>query len=102
MQDPRVITEAQFGQQVDEFAAICGWTFSYHTWISIRSKAGFPDRVYVKPGRGIIFVEFKSEKGKLKDGQIDWLIALACAGQWVYVWKQDCWDEIEDVLRGVR
>ena len=81
-----------------EFSKMLGWTHCYFTWRSTHSPAGFPDLVLVKPGK-IIYIELKSMKGKLSDFQISWLIALACAGQWIYVWKPDCWTEIEEVLR---
>ena len=98
MEDPRVIKEKHLRQQVMDIAGHFGWTHKYFTWRSKHSPAGFPDLVLVKPGK-VIYVELKSMKGKLSDYQISWLIALACAGQWVYVWKPDSWTEIEEVLR---
>ena len=52
-----------------------GW-MTYHTFDSRRSNPGFPDVVAVKASR-ILFIEFKSEKGKIREEQIEWLDALS-------------------------
>lgn len=61
--------------------------------------AGFPDLTLCKPGR-LIFVEVKSHRGRLSAAQREWIEALRAAGQEVYVWRPDDFDEIERVLRG--
>ena len=73
----------------------------YHTRYSLRSTAGFPDLVLVRPPR-VVVAELKRQGGKLTegrlrhdprgyprwiDGQEEWLRALAqCPGVETYVW----------------
>ena len=48
----------------------------YHTWDSRHSAAGFPDLIMLHGGRGLA-VELKSERGKIRDEQAEWLHAFA-------------------------
>lgn len=94
------ITEKQFQQQVIDLARLCGFRV-YHTWLSIRSAAGFPDLVLARPPR-LIFAELKSDRGALTPAQHDWLTALrCCAGVEVYVWRPADWEQIVAVLQDV-
>jgi hypothetical protein len=77
--DPSLLTEAQLSGLVVELARIGGWK-RYHTFDSRRSNHGFPDWVFVK-GPRLLFVELKSEVGKLRDEQVEWLDALRVVGQ---------------------
>lgn len=95
----RLLTEKQWQAQVEQLARLIGW-MCYHTWNSMRSSAGFPDIVMVK-GNEIIFVELKTNKGKLTPQQVKWLDALCAAGQRVYVWRPNDLNEVRSVLTGV-
>ena len=73
-----------------------GW-MCYHTFDSRRSAGGFPDLVAVRPPR-LMFVEFKSEKGKLSSLQIDWLDELVQAHDEVYVVRPSTQDAFMKVV----
>lgn len=100
--DPNLLTEAQLSGLVAELARLGGWTLRYHTLRSKGSAHGFPDWVFVHPGKQrILFAELKSEKGKPTDRQRAWLDGLSdVAGLEVYLWKPSDWTEIVTVLTG--
>jgi RecB family endonuclease NucS len=66
------ISEKEFMQQIIETAEIFHW-MTYHTHDSRRSDPGFPDLVCVKPGRPVLFVEVKAEKGRVSPIQQLWV-----------------------------
>jgi len=48
----------------------------------------------------VLFVECKTDKGKLRPEQREWLAALhECDGVQVRVWRPAMWSEIEETLR---
>lgn len=67
-------SEAAFQQQVLQLAGFYGW-LSYHTHDSRRSQPGFPDLVLVR-GPELLFVELKTDKGRVRPEQQVWLQAL--------------------------
>jgi len=86
---PLTITEAQWQCLVTDLATACGWQW-YHTHDSRRSPAGFPDLVLARPGR-LLFVELKTERGRVSHAQRVWEYALRQAGaEWV-VWRPRHW-----------
>jgi hypothetical protein len=96
---PDLLTEAQLSGLVVELARIGGWK-RYHTFDSRGSNHGFPDWVFVKNGR-LVFVELKSDQGKVRDEQASWLDALSdVETAEVYVWRPSDWGEICRVLTG--
>lgn len=82
---PPNLTEKQFGLVVED---ICKWLRLpyYHTWNSQHSAPGWPDYVIVGPS-GVIYVELKSQNGRVTKNQDEWLRILADAGQEVHVWR---------------
>ena len=68
------ITEKHLQELVRKAALLLGYKF-YHTWNSMRSPKGFPDCVLAKKGR-LIFLELKSENGKVTVDQQAWLDIL--------------------------
>lgn len=95
----RPLSEAQFQQQITD---LCDWLGLrwHHETDSRRSKAGFPDLVIVGKSR-VIWVELKSERGRVTKEQEAWLTDLWAAGQRVYVWHPSDLEEATDVLRAL-
>lgn len=95
-------SEKVFQQHVIEAATALGWMV-YHTYDSRRSQKGYPDLTMVHSGRGrLMFVELKTNKGKLKPEQEVWLAALIGVQPRVevHVWRPNHWDWILAELSG--
>lgn len=95
----RAVTEAELQSAVIEILKWRGW-LPYHTHDSRRSNPGFPDLVAVRGSR-LMFVEFKTEKGKIREQQVVWLDQLVKAHDEVYLVRpstQDAFIENADVL----
>ena len=95
------MTETQFLRSVVSVAEDGGWLV-YHTYDSRRSQAGFPDLVMTRAGR-TIFAELKSQKGRVKAAQQEWLDALdKTEGLEVFLWRPSDMDEVVKNLMGHR
>ena len=95
------MTETQFLRSVVSVAEDGGWLV-YHTDDSRRSQAGFPDLVMTRAGR-TIFAELKSQKGRIKAAQQEWLDALdKTEGLEVFLWRPSDMDEVVKNLMGHR
>jgi hypothetical protein len=66
------LKEREFQDLIVEAAVLNGY-LTYHTHDSRRSDPGFPDLVCVKPGRPILFLEVKTERGKVSAIQQMWI-----------------------------
>ncbi len=87
------MSEAELQTNVREIARLGGWLV-YHTNDSRRSDKGFPDLVMVHPLSGrIVYVELKSEKGRIRPEQRQWIDALSRSGRDVYVWRPEHWHD---------
>lgn len=84
-----------FGTKVG-IAKIMGWA-CYHTLKSKGSEPGFPDWTLARDR--VIFVELKTEKGRLSEAQIGWVNLLRKADAEVYVVRPRHLEEITEVLR---
>ncbi len=94
---PAAVSEKQFQAQILQFADLTGWR-CYHAFDSRRSQAGFPDLVLCRPP-AIVFAELKSEGGKLRPEQREWLEALgSCRTVGARLWRPSDWPEIEETL----
>ena len=95
------MTETQFLKSVGSVAEDGGWLV-YHTYDSRRSQAGFPDLVMTRAGR-TIFAELKSQKGRIKAAQLEWLDVLdKTEGLEVFLWRPSDMDEVVKNLMGHR
>ncbi len=89
-------SEKKFMARVRKLASDLGW-LDYHTHDSRRSEAGFPDLVLVR--ERVVYVELKTNKGRLTAAQKDWIDRLKEAGAEVRVWRPSDWATIEEVLK---
>lgn len=86
------MTEAQLQSMVVDTAKWAGY-LHYHTHDSRRSKPGFPDLVLVHRTNGrLIFVELKSEKGRIRPEQQVWLETLGIHHE-AYLWRPRHWTD---------
>jgi len=85
------MTEAALQQMVIDLARWAGF-LHYHTTDSRKSRPGFPDLTLVHTTTGrLIFIELKSEKGKLRPEQDVWLQHLGVHHE-AYVWRPAHWE----------
>ncbi len=100
------MTEADFQTAVIDLAQLLGWRVAHfrpartnagwRTPVSADGK-GFPDLVLVRDR--VLFVELKSETGRLSPDQRAWVAALDDAGAQAFVWRPFHWPEIERTLK---
>lgn len=82
-----LMTEADWQSLVVGVARLHGW-MTWHTRDSRGSDPGWPDLVLARPATGeVIFVELKSERGKVTISQQGALDALAACGVETAVWR---------------
>lgn len=95
------IAEKDWQRTVVEAARLYGWR-AFHSYDSRKSTGpGFPDLVLVQRARKrIIYVELKTEQGRLTEHQKEWRDDLRAAGQQWFLWRPSQWDEVQQVLGG--
>jgi hypothetical protein len=86
------LTEKEWQRQVVQLAEQLGWKRAYHVYDSRRTHSGWPDLVLVRDR--IVYLELKTEKGKLSDAQKGWLQDLTAAGGEAYVARPSDLDEL--------
>lgn len=101
------ISEAQFQRQVLQLAKLCGWrTAHFRPGLDRRGNwqtavagdgAGFPDLVLVR--ERVLFVELKTDTGRLTPDQEAWRQAAQAAGATHHVWRPRDWPAIESTLQ---
>ncbi len=91
-----MISEKAFQAQVLQLATMYGW-MAHHTYDSRRSQPGYPDLALCRQGEYLL-VELKTDKGRLRPAQRQWLDALRSAGIEVWVWRPADWDTIVERL----
>jgi len=97
------MSERDLQSNVIDCAGKLGYTLIYHTWSSVHSPGGFPDLVLCRPSDGrCLYIELKSERGKLTTSQVEWLEGLHACGQETYLFRPSEWisGRVEEVLRG--
>lgn len=108
---PAPVSEAEFLHQVLELATILGWSGAHfrpaltkrgwRTPVQGPLGAGFPDLVLVHVRkRRILYVELKSDTGKVSADQAAVLAALHEAGAETRVWRPRDWDALQADLEG--
>jgi hypothetical protein len=101
--------EGSFQAVVIDVARLAGWRVAHFRaartaqgWRTpvTADGAGWPDLVLVRPPR-LIFAELKSESGKLRPRQTEWLDVLRLLPQAeTYLWRPSDWDALVEVLTG--
>ena len=91
--------EAEFQRKVTD---LCDYLHLkwHHETDSRRSKKGFPDLLIAGPG-GVLFVELRSEKGRITPEQREWLDQLHRAGANVHVWRPSNFNEATVILKNL-
>lgn len=106
------LSERAFQGQVLAYARLMGWRARHDRATNApracrsckaplripRNDAGFLDLLLIRRPR-IVWVELKSERGRLTDEQRAEIADLRACGQEVHVWRPSSWPEIERVLR---
>ena len=93
------VKEEAFRLQVRKIARMYGWTLQYHTHSSLRSDKGYPDETWINVDRKrILFIEFKSDKGRIRPEQQQWIDALKAVGQEAAIWRPKDMDLVVEVL----
>lgn len=92
----REFTALLIGTQTNPgLARILGWK-PYHTLRSKGSQPGYPDWTLARDR--LVFLELKTEVGKVSDAQRDWLTWLRDAGGEAYVVRPHQLDDLSVVL----
>ena len=113
------ISEADFQRTVTDALTLYRWRWTHFRpantgrgWRTpLSGSPGFPDIVAVR-GKNILFIELKSEKGRISQEQADWLYELDADWKWYYekkmqrggpvvacVWRPSDWDQVMEVLK---
>lgn len=92
-----VVAEKDWQATVIQLATYCRW-HHYHPFDSRRSNPGWPDLVLVRPPEFMV-VELKTDKGKLRPEQREWLAWLTACGIETHVWRPRDFDEVAARLR---
>ena len=101
-----IVPEKDFQKQFLQFAKLMGWHRAHFrpgmngrgTWQTAVAGdgAGFPDVVLVR--ERVVWIELKSDVGKLSDEQEVWRDKLFLAKQEWYLWRPRDWPTIQTVL----
>ena len=91
------LLEADWQQQVVDLATALGWTVTHHL-LPRGTLAGWPDLTLLRPPEAI-FVELKTEKGKLSVHQVARLGQLAACGLETHVWRPSDFEAVHARLR---
>ena len=92
------------GYRVAHFRPAMNARGDWRTPVAADGK-GFPDLVAIRPDKfgryngRVVFVELKSDKGKLSKEQAEWIADLGSAGAETYVWRPSDWNELVKILR---
>ena len=91
-------TEREFQRAITDAASLFSWRW-YHTHTSRNSPPGFPDLCMVRGPVGL-FVELKSDKGRLSKPQQEWGYALRRVERVEYhLWRPSDFHDAIDLLR---
>jgi lipopolysaccharide export system protein LptC len=89
------VTEAQFQRQVTDLAELLGWRWA-HNADSRRTQAGQPDLTLIRDR--VVYVELKTDTGRVRPEQESFMAALRAAGAEVYVIRPRDFEFLKAVL----
>jgi hypothetical protein len=98
------LSEDDFQQQVLDWAQLRGWRIAHVRAAQVRDgrwatpvtgSPGFPDLVLARRGV-VLLAELKSETGRFRPGQREWLAAADTHGR---LWRPSSWDTVVAELR---
>lgn len=92
-----VLSEKAWQEQVVELASYYRWRH-FHPFDMRRSDAGWPDLVLARAPE-LIFVELKTDRGRLSAAQVDWIELLRGCGQEVHVWRPRDFGAVHERLK---
>ncbi len=106
---PVLMTEADWQRRVIDALKLFQWRYAHFRpaqtakgWrTAMTGDKGFPDLVAVKPPR-VLFIELKSDSGKLRDDQILWIGELRESGVECYVWRPKDWETVFRTLAAIK
>lgn len=94
-----------YGYRVAHFMPAVNARGQWRTPVAADGK-GFPDLVAVRPetaGRHrsprVMFVELKTDTGRMSKEQVAWQTDLLAAKSEAYVWRPRDWDNIVEIVR---
>lgn len=108
---PEPMSEQVWQQQFVQLAGYLGWKHLHvrrslgrgRKWVTATNIDGWPDlHLWHETTQRTIYVELKSEAGRLRPQQIDVLGSLTRAGQEVYVLKPSDLELAKRILSGER
>jgi hypothetical protein len=91
------VTERQWQAIVLELAGYYRWRH-FHPYDMRRSDPGWPDLVLCRPP-DLVFVELKTDRGRLRTEQVEWLGLLRGCGQEVHIWRPRDLEAVHERLR---
>lgn len=84
---PAVESEASFRTWVCDLATVRGWRWCYFPDSRrLEGVSGIPDLILVR-GTRLLFVELKTDVGRVRPGQREWLADLAGTGAETHLWR---------------
>lgn len=83
------VTHAELQASIIQLATLKGYEH-FHNLHPEGSDPGWPDLVLCKPPR-LIFLELKTERGKLTEAQRGWLLRLKACNQECYLLRPTDW-----------
>ena len=91
---PPPMSEKDWQAQVVQLAGTFGWMVQHsrpaqvgERWMTaITGQVGFPDLVLAHRTKGVVFVELKTDTGRMATAQTEWRETLAGHVEW-YLWR---------------
>lgn len=94
---PSGIAEKDWQAQVVELAQLYRWRV-YHTYDSRRSHEGWPDLILARPPE-LLAVELKTDTGRLRPAQREWLDTLTACHVEIAVWRPRDFEAVHSRLK---